>query len=84
MTLNLLRCQANIGHRFWSVQFSLSIRSSKVPKEVIHTKLDPLYFVKEMFNGKEIRHTIYSTYTVTVQGMEEIIGVVVGKIDVSA
>ena len=42
--------------RFWSVQFPLSIRSSKFPSEIFHTMFDLLYFVKEMFNGKEIRH----------------------------
>ena len=31
-------------------------RSSKFPNEIFHTKFDLLYFVKEMFNGKEIRH----------------------------
>ena len=34
----------------------MSINSSKFPNEVSHTKFDLLYFVKEVFNGKEIRH----------------------------
>ena len=42
--------------RFWPAQFSLSITSSKFPNEVSHTRFDLLYFVKEMFNGKKIRH----------------------------
>ena len=35
---------------FWSVMFPLSINSSKFSTEVLHTKFDLLYFVKEMFN----------------------------------
>ena len=46
--------------------------------EIFHTKINLLYFVKEMFNGKEIRH---ASSTVT---MEEIAGLVAEKIDVSA
>ena len=49
---------------FWSVQFSLSIRSSKFPSEIFHTKFDLLYFAKEMFNGKEIRN---ASSTVPIQ-----------------
>ena len=53
--------------------------------EISHTKFDLLYFVKEMFNRKEISaRKLYSTCTVTVQGVEEIAGLVVEKIDVSA
>ena len=40
---------------FWSVLFPLSIRSSKFLNEVLYTKFDLQYFVKEMFNRKEIR-----------------------------
>ena len=39
---------------FWSVMFPLSVNSSKFSTEVLHTKFDLPYFVKEMFNGKEI------------------------------
>ena len=39
---------------FWSVMFPLSINSSKFSTEVLHTKFDLQYFVKEMFNFKEI------------------------------
>ena len=34
----------------WSVMFPLSINSSKFSTEVLHTKFDLQYFVKEMFN----------------------------------
>ena len=36
--------------RFWSVTFPLSINSSNFLTEVLHTKFDLPYFVKEMFN----------------------------------
>ena len=40
---------------FWSVMFPLSINSSKLLTEVLHTKFDLQYFfVKEMLNWKEI------------------------------
>ena len=35
---------------FLSVMFHLSINSSKLSTEVLHTKFDLPYFVKEMFN----------------------------------
>ena len=35
---------------FWSVMFPLNINSSKFSTEVLHTKFDLQYFVKEMFN----------------------------------
>ena len=39
---------------FWSVMFPLSVNSSKFSTEVLYTKFDLPYFVKEMSNWKEI------------------------------
>ena len=38
---------------FWSVMFPMSIDSSKFSTEVLQTKFDLQYFVKEMFDRKE-------------------------------
>ena len=35
---------------FWPVMFPLSINSNKFSTEVLHTKFDLSYFVREMFN----------------------------------
>ena len=39
---------------FWLVMFPLSINSNKFSTEVLHTRFDLPYFVKEMFNWKKI------------------------------
>ena len=64
---------------FWSVMFPPSIKSSKFSTEVLHTEFDLLYFVKEMFNRREIWQ---ANSAVTCQRMEKISGFVIELIDV--
>ena len=65
--------------------FPPSIKSSKFSTEVLHTKFDLQYFVKEMFKLKgNLAIKVCSTYTVTCQRTEKIAGLVVEQIDVLA